>query len=560
MFIFKNLVSNEFFPKELPPCFSTSQIGDKLSDEKLNELGKADFDKIKKSTPILFSGYKSESSRRRFAVPNIIGYIKLAKLISDNSERIFNILEKSKTASLTAPIKEYPDSSEPYRKAVNSFRESEMEIEKLYYGNRYELYLDISSFFDSIYTHSIAWAVEGKIKARSDTQNALFGNQLDTLVRAINRNQTNGILIGNSLSRIISEIILCSVDEQIQSDLPEIEYKRYVDDYHFFTKDVVKIPNTLSVVRKHLGFYELNINENKIQTNESPFIYGKPWIESVREYIHLDPLVFLNHLIIEYKKHKDVTIFRYGLQIILLNKYTKENWTIMESKILNLLVSFPSLADIIIKILLQNKEYIHTRTLKAIIYNIIDRAFVLSLDQELIWMAWYIKVLKVDIKEDYVLKILNTYNTLAVIIILDYIKEHKNKMFKGDRVKKWRKEAVERMNSYGDKIMESEYWLLAYEGTRNQWFNFDDSQFKKVNINNDFKFLLENKICFYLNDYNYTLEENKNKMYATKEDLIAQLNEIRKLINKSERTDDVSLEILKHEYTEFENMMDSYGY
>lgn len=560
MFILKNLVSNEFFPKELPPCFSSCQIRERISDEKLNELGEADFKNVIKSTPILFSGYKSESSRRRFAIPNMIGYIKLAKLISDNSERIFSILEKSNKASLTAPTKKAPDSSEPYKKAVNSFRESETEIEKLYYGNRFELYLDISSFFDSIYTHSIAWAVEGKSKARSDKDNILFGNQLDTLTRAINGNQTNGILIGNALSRIISEIILCSVDEQLQKELPKIDYKRYVDDYHFFTSDVVMIPNILSVARKELGIYELNINDNKIQTNESPFIYGKPWIESVREYIHLDPLVFINHLIIEYKKYKDVNIFRYGLKIILLNQYTKKSWTIMESKILNILASFPSLADIIIKILLQNKEYLHTRKLKTVIYNIIDSAVILSLDQELIWMAWYIKVFEIDIKEDYVLKILNTYNTLADIIILDYLKEKKSKMFKSDRVKKWRQDAVDRMKSYDSKIMESEYWLLAYEGTRNKWFNLGNGEFKQVNHNADFKLLLDSAVCFYINDYTYTFEENINKMYITKEEVRAQFKELQKLLQKNETDGNESTEILKQELAKFEIMIDSNGY
>lgn len=43
----------------------------------------------------------------------------------------------------------------------------------------------------------------------------LLGNQLDKLMRALNYDQTNGILVGNAVSRIISEIILCSVDEQI---------------------------------------------------------------------------------------------------------------------------------------------------------------------------------------------------------------------------------------------------------------------------------------------------------------------------------------------------------
>ena len=232
----------------------------------------------------------------------------------------------------------------------------------------------------------------------------------------------------------------------------------------------------------------------------------------------------------------------------------------MESKILNILASFPSLADIIIKILLQNKEYLHTRKLKTVIYNIIDSAVILSLDQELIWMAWYIKVFEIDIKEDYVLKILNTYNTLADIIILDYLKEKKSKMFKSDRVKKWRQDAVDRMKSYDSKIMESEYWLLAYEGTRNKWFNLGNGEFKQVNHNADFKLLLDSAVCFYINDYTYTFEENINKMYITKEEVRAQFKELQKLLQKNETDGNESTEILKQELAKFEIMIDSNGY
>lgn len=565
MFKLENLLCNDFFPNELPPCFSTYSIKDILSLPEIVQICDTEFNE-KATSPLFFSGYKTESSRRKFAIPNFVMYMKLAKIIVDNSNKIFELLSKSNSASLTAPISKEPKDNEAFSKKCKNFPESKLEIEKLYYCNQFELRLDITSFFDNIYTHSIAWAVETKNIAKKKSQDlTLLGNQLDILTRSMNNNQTNGILVGNALSRIISEIILCDVDKKIQADLKNIKYKRYVDDYYIYTENGYEIPNIISVIRKHLNDYELFLNENKIQINESPFIYGKPWIENIRQYIHLDPFTFFNKLIVNYKKYKDVSLLRYGLKIISLYSYSKEQWLSFEPKILNLLVTFPSLADIIINILLINKDYINKHNIKNAIYTIINSSVQLSYDQELIWMAWYIKVFQINISIEYSIKILEYDNVLANIILLDYLKTTKNQIYKHNTILNWRREVASKMKAFqtqGQNVMESKYWLLAYEGTRNKWFNFSDSTFNELNSNQSFVSLLRNDVFFYDNKYEYSMDNPKhNPYYISRDEVIEKFNELKQCISEILGKDNPNAEKLaKIKFDSFEKAISIIDY
>ena len=211
MFNIDNLLRNEVFPAELPPCFNTNDLAANASSAiaAANAFGQV------YSVPLTYSGYKSESSRRKFALPNPYHYCKAVDFIVNNKTQIEAILEKSKY-SLTAPIVRQPKPGQPYAKRSSSVLDTKREIECLYQDNRYEIRLDINAFFDNIYTHCIPWAVHGiAIAKKRRRDNTLIGNQLDSLMRSLNYDQTNGILVGNAVSRIVSEIILCSVDEQI---------------------------------------------------------------------------------------------------------------------------------------------------------------------------------------------------------------------------------------------------------------------------------------------------------------------------------------------------------
>lgn len=117
---------------------------------------------------------------------------------------------------MTAPIEKKVKPHQAYAKRSESIADTKEEIERQYQDNRYEIRLDISSFFDSIYTHSIPWAIHTiAVAKKKRNDKTLLGNKLDKCMQSMNYNQTNGILVGNAVSRIVSEIILCTIDEAI---------------------------------------------------------------------------------------------------------------------------------------------------------------------------------------------------------------------------------------------------------------------------------------------------------------------------------------------------------
>ena len=142
--------------------------------------------------------------------------------------------------------------------------------------------LDVSQCFDSIYTHSIAWAVFKKEYAKkhlSDTKNT-FAYKFDQLMQRVNYNETNGILIGPELSRIFAEIILQAIDIDVIKDLREDNYSikkdfqifRYVDDYFIFYNDEKIFESIRNTIQINLKKYKLSLNKNKEETFTRPII------------------------------------------------------------------------------------------------------------------------------------------------------------------------------------------------------------------------------------------------------------------------------------------------
>jgi hypothetical protein len=141
--------------------------------------------------------------------------------------------------------------------------------------------LDIANCFDSIYTHSISWAIKNKefIKNNIDYQNQ-FCNEFDQLIQRSNNNETNGIPIGAEVSRIFAEIIFQVIDCNVISTMEEVYGKlydedyvfyRYVDDYVVFSKSKELSSNVAKAISDNLSDYNLYINEGKLSAYERPF-------------------------------------------------------------------------------------------------------------------------------------------------------------------------------------------------------------------------------------------------------------------------------------------------
>lgn len=143
---------------------------------------------------------------------------------------------------------------------------------------------DIQSCFNSIYTHSIAWATNGGKAIYKQffngSEDGTLGCVWDSLMQKMNYNETNGIVIGPEFSRIFAEIILQYIDCCVENDLLAKGYRwnvdyecyRYVDDYFFFynNQDVLEVAN--ESFARHLNEYKLSISKEKTEDFVRPFI------------------------------------------------------------------------------------------------------------------------------------------------------------------------------------------------------------------------------------------------------------------------------------------------
>lgn len=141
--------------------------------------------------------------------------------------------------------------------------------------------LDVMRCFDSVYTHSISWALKNKhfAKINRAVTNS-FGSIFDRLMQSINYNETSGIVIGSEVSRIFAEIIFQKIDKNIakalalQAIINEEHYtiRRYVDDIFVFANSDQIANKVLSVTMDALKEYKFSINENKTLKAARPFI------------------------------------------------------------------------------------------------------------------------------------------------------------------------------------------------------------------------------------------------------------------------------------------------
>lgn len=143
---------------------------------------------------------------------------------------------------------------------------------------------DIQACFNSIYSHSIAWATNGgKVTYKrffKGGEDGTFGAVWDSLMQKMNYNETNGIVIGPEFSRLFAEVILQYIDKCVENDLLEKGYKwnvdyecyRYVDDHFFFYNNKEVLEAVRQSYAYHLNEYKMTISNEKTEDIDRPFI------------------------------------------------------------------------------------------------------------------------------------------------------------------------------------------------------------------------------------------------------------------------------------------------
>lgn len=160
-----------------------------------------------------------------------------------------------------------------------------MEQESVSFGLEYNYVLDadVTDCYGSIYTHSISWALHGKLAARQDRRShKLLGSKIDSCMQAMHYRQTNGIPQGNTVSDFIAEMVLGYADELLTEKIKACKKKdykilRYRDDYRIFTNK----PDIGRFILKSLSetLSELGMRLNTAKTKEAT----DPILASIKE-------------------------------------------------------------------------------------------------------------------------------------------------------------------------------------------------------------------------------------------------------------------------------------
>jgi hypothetical protein len=577
-----DLIERGYFPKELPPPFDTSDFSRNIltiisnwgtifdintnisssafvltqlpgeTPKQFKDRKKLHRDsfisKYNSSKASIYSISKGKLSRRLLQIPNPKHFSLLSEKIVSRWIEFENVY-KSSDYSKSYPIPEtLPNkrSVSTFSKSVSDFRN---ELLKTSVDKIIEIRVDISKFYPTIYTHSLAWALLGKEKAKfyfgerdnldtlitsgdTDAELYKYAESVDIAIRACQERQSIGIPIGPDTSHMIAELLACRIDQVLKDKFSSIDLKacRYYDDYYLYVSTKDEADKVLKGLQLILSDFQLEINESKVKIREFPFAFEdefttKLFLFDFKKTNITNSLKHYFSLIwsfVEKNPNKADWILKYSLRIFEYStiKIPKNSSKIFEDLLFKTALIEPAILDILTRILLTYQTYLDASSkvkLTNLVNLIINEHCPVHHNFEVSWVLWISKTFGIEIKEISANKIIETKDSVSNLILLDLIRTttlvNESPLIS------------ELENILKDKILFTENWLLAYEAVKKGWLVPSDPNLIDTNL--FFKLLKENNIEFYKSNKQLTVfkgKEDAPKDFSTTEQVSYQNN------------------------------------
>ena len=285
------LIEHGYFPESyvLPPCFRVSQHPARA--RLFVRPTKKNFKLVQKETcNVRFP--KTDLTDRTFGIIDPDLHNDIAYHIARNWKVVVDCMipNDSRVTCYSFPVP--VDSKHPGR--MGQLRSGRMIYEFIWmteddlassaYRYTHLVRADIKSFYPSIYTHSLAWAIHGKRRIRKGNNRwdyRLLGNRLDRLFQYSNDQKTNGIPIGPVVSDIVAEIVAAAVDRTLTKSVLkknlDCEMTRFKDDYRILVRGESDGHLVIKLLQAALKAFELELAENKTSIHELPEGLFRPW-------------------------------------------------------------------------------------------------------------------------------------------------------------------------------------------------------------------------------------------------------------------------------------------
>lgn len=543
------IVAKGYFPRELPPVFTTEDFGCHVSDI-LNEwldnkvflkksAGKVPGNKSKKSGSFIYAvsdaeievismskrGYERRNIHITHPVPQALLSFELAK----NWKTVQKWLSRQTYSLDEIRVSEkFPRSIKGINFQLHRAKKAYLEA-----TSDWLVKTDISRFYPTIYTHSIPWAAYGKEQVKRNLQlySGSLADRLDILIRACNRNQTIGIPIGPETSRIIAEVISSRIDSEFHDRMPDIPSEsvdRLQDDWFIGVNTLEKAETALSKITVLYREYGLEINGNKTSIDHNIASSKTSWISELGAFLSHRPgpirstrlkelLALTLRLQSEFQYEP---VVNYVLSILEGQHIESGDIEALESFLLKAAVIAPISMNHICRIILnlQHKtEKVSRQRICKRFLTLAERNLEKGNLYEVIWFVYTLRGLKVPLYSKRISELIEITSSSALALILLDMKS-KGLFLSSLPTSEWRR------RSNKERVKSDWIWLLAYEGIRHGWI--PDSN--KVMDEPFFKAMAARNVVFY--DPRRNVPRSANIVQVRNRSRRQQLNEMQRMI------------------------------
>ncbi|RJX78928.1 RNA-directed DNA polymerase [Pseudomonas sp. LS-2] len=491
----KDLLSKGYFPIQLPVGFSTKQMA-----ENIGQLVAAWDEALERRKPILsqaerFSVARSSYSRRITSIPNPVNFYGLAKDICEYWPQIQDHFSKSEISRSIPGV-------EGGLRAISLTKFTDLYEERVRQsaGARYALVTDVSSYFPTVYTHTIPWALHTKAVAKVHRAKTgeFFGNILDHRCMGTQDGQTIGLPIGPDTSHIIAEIIGVAIDDAIRTGLGGWPKGfRYVDDFTFFFNTREQAEKALAVIIKCVSAFELQINASKTKIVEVRELVQESWKYSLKKLSLAankrqqkdDIHHYFEVLFSLESRFKDESLVKYGLKQLSSYIIKKSNWPIAEAYLLKCGYGFPNTLQVITQILTTYHRHdypLNMGALRDFCRNLLGSASAANHHSETAWLLWLCKELNIRLDSSVIQQVIQMESSVCSLIALDL---NQSGLVDG------KIELAPLTVLATGQALTGNNWLLAYEGGRRHWLANETEAF--IQEDPCFEALLNAGVGFY---------------------------------------------------------------
>lgn len=487
--LFDGLLGYGLFTEKLPPVFTSVNFLYYVNNNNPSFSNKSSF-------YFQYESMRDVNHPRLFGIPTPFSYTNLCLCLRNNWKeildhyRINTIKHNHKISRIHA--RKMNNTNSIFQMDYKNWKVDGSPIDELPIGNTYFVEADISTFFPSIYTHSIPWAIAGKTIAKQNkTNTACWYNDLDLYLRNCQDKETKGILIGPHTSNIISEIILVCVDNNLYNK--GYKFIRNIDDYKCYVETRTKGEDFLRDLRDELKKFNLTLNHKKTTIMDYQESFNNDWTRVLSSF-NLDSKGYINYKVI--KRFLELAIdissnqnkfspIKYALKILCEHQpqITNNGKLLLQKITLQLASIFPYIIP-----LLDDLVFIPTNIDVSIIHewctSELERQISLRNYEAASFILYYGKKykLKLPITITLIDEII-TYNDSILLTLTYYYCLHMSHIF---NLKKELAYLIKHAKSLNNDIytMESN-WVFVYESLSAKF------------LKNDWKKLKNNRVSFF---------------------------------------------------------------